>query len=187
MQKTLLKSALIGGLVVFLWSMFSWMVFPWHQSCMKKFSNEAEVASVIRDNAPTPGIYVLPNTCAYKEGTSQHEITRGMDMMEKGPFMFASVQPHGMGKMGPGPFIISLVTQFIGAFIAAWMLMQTKGLTHKQQIGFVTVFGLGVGVLGMLPAWNWWGFSGCYTIVGIIDLVISWFLAGVAMSRILKR
>ena len=70
MQKTLLKSAVIGGLIVFIWGLFSWMVFPWHQSCLNKFSNESEVADVLRDNAPKPGMYVLPNTFCYKDGSS---------------------------------------------------------------------------------------------------------------------
>lgn len=187
MQNTLFKSALIGGLIVFIWGLFSWMVFPWHQACLNKFSSESEVASVIRDNAPVPGMYVLPNTFAYNEGTSQHEMARGMEMMEKGPFMFAAVRPHGMGKMTIGPFIASLIIQFIGALIVSWMLMQTKGLNRRQQIGFVTLFGLSIGVLGQLPNWNWWGFSGCYAIINMIDLIISWFLAGIGIVKVMKK
>ncbi len=187
MQKTLLKSALIGGLIAFIWGVFSWMVFPWHQSCLNKFSDESDVASVIRDNAPVSGMYVLPNTFAYNSGTSHHEMKKGMEMMEHGPFMFASVRPNGIGKMTVGPFILSLIIQIIGAFIVSWMLLQTKGLHTKQQIGFVTLFGLSIGVLGQLPDWNWWGFSGCYIITNMIDLVIAWFLAGLGIVKVLKK
>ncbi len=187
MQKTLLKSALIGGLIVFIWGLFSWMVFPWHQTCLNKFDSESEVASTIRDNAPVSGMYVLPNTFAYNDKTSQSDMDRGMRMMQNGPFVFASVRPHGMGGMTVAPFIIALIIQIIGAFIVSWMLLHTKGLHHKKQVGFVTLFGLSIGILGQLPDWNWWGFSACYVITNIIDLVVSWFLAGLAMVKVLRR
>jgi hypothetical protein len=187
MQKLLLKSALIGGLIVFIWGVFSWMVFPWHQTCLNKFKNESYVAEVIRDHAPVPGMYVLPNTFSYNDGTSQHEMAKGIEMMEKGPFMFAAVRPHGMGNMTAAPFILSLIIQIIGAFIVSWMLLQTKGLDSKQQIGFVTLFGLGVGVLGHLPDWNWWGFSGCYVITSMIDLIVGWFLGGIGIVKVLRK
>jgi len=188
MSKNHLKCALIGGLIVFIWCLFSWMVFPWHQTCLNKFINESEVAGVIRDNAPVAGMYILPNTFAYKDGnSSQNEMAAGMKMMEKGPFMFASVRPSGIGKMSMGPFIISLIIQIIGAFIVTWLLMQTKNLSFKKQVGFVTVFGLGIGILGHLPEWNWWGFSYGYVLTHIIDLVIGWFLAGFGIAKVYKN
>ncbi len=188
MSKNQLKCALIGGLIVFIWGLFSWMVFPWHQKCLKKFTNESDVADVIRDNAPVEGVYVLPNTFAYRDGnTSQGEISRGMEMLEKGPFMFASIKPNGIGKMTMGPFIISLIIQIIGAFIATWLLMQTKNLSFRNRVGFVTLFGLGVAILGRLPDWNWWGFSFGYVLINIVDLVIGWFLAGLGIAKVLKK
>src|SRR5580700_10269798 len=169
MSKNHLKCALIGGLIVFIWGLFSWMVFPWHQTCLKRFTNESDVASAIKDNAPEAGMYVLPNTLAYHDETASHkEMTRGMEMMENGPFMFASVKPYGIGRMTVRPFIVSFIIQVIGAFIVTWMLMQTKNLSFKNQVAFVTVFGLSIGILGRLPDWNWWGFSCGYVLSNII-------------------
>jgi hypothetical protein len=187
MSKTLLKAAVLGGLIVFVWGMFSWMIFPWHQSCLKKFTHESEVASVIRDNAPVSGVYVLPDTFAYNEHTSHAEMARGKEMMERGPFMFATVRSNGMGKMTLRPFIFSLIIQIIGALIVTWMLMQTKGLIFWKQVRFITLFGLGVAILGELPDWNWWGFSCAYVCINIADLVIGWFLAGLGIAKVLKR
>jgi hypothetical protein len=187
MSKTHLRAAIVGGLVVFIWSMFSWMALPWHQKCMNKFTYEDDVASVIRDNAPVPGIYVLPNTFGYKEGENTEHMHKAMKMMEEGPFMFASIQPNGMGKMGMKPFVGSLILQFIGAYFVTWMLMQTKGMSFRAKVGFVTLFGLSVGVLGKLPDWNWWGFSASYVMTAVVDLVIGWFLAGLAIAKVLKK
>ena len=187
MSKNHLKCALIGGLIVFIWGLFSWMVFPWHQICLNRFANESDVANVIRDNASEAGMYVLPNTFVYDGSTSQKDMEKTMEIMEKGPFMFASVKPNGIGKMTMGPFIVSLIIQIIGAFIVTWLLMQTKNLPFKKQVGFATAFGLGVGILGQLPYWNWWGFSGAYIFSNIVDLVVGWFLAGFGIAKVLKK
>lgn len=187
MEKNHLKAAVIGGLIVFLWGMISWMVFPWHEKCFKKFADESEVASVIKDNAKTDGVYVLPNTFAYQDGTSQKEMTRSMGMMEKGPFMFAVVHPKGMGKMTMKPFVLSLIISIIGAYIATWMFLQTKALNFKKKVGFFAMFGLGVAVLGELPAWNWWGAPFGFVFIHMLDHVIGWTLAGFGIAKIFKK
>jgi hypothetical protein len=64
--------------------------------------------------------------------------------------------------------------------------MRTKGLNLRRQVGFFTLFGLAVGILGELPSWNWWGFSAGYAFVGIADAVIGWSLAGLCIAKLLK-
>ncbi len=186
MSKSLLKCALVGALVVYVWGALSWMVFPWHQNCFHKFTDEESVADAIKENAPADGVYVLPNTLGYTDQTSKGEISRGLEMMEKGPFVFASVRKGGVGKMDATPFLLCLLTDIIGALIVTWMLMQTKGMKFKRQVGFVTLFGVGVGVLSQMPIWTWWGFPCCYVLTNFADYVIGWFLAGLVIARINK-
>lgn len=186
MSKSLLKSALVGGLIVFVWGMISWMALPMHKHCFHSFKNESKVASVIRENAPEKGIYILPNTYGYNENSSQSEMNKAIEMMDKGPFMFASVVPNGLGNSMDGPLVFSFVIQVVGAFIISWMLSRTKGLAFWDKVKFVTLFGLGVGVLGLLPSWNWLGFPGLYVAVHLLDLIVGWFLAGMAIAKLLK-
>lgn len=190
MDKKILKCAIVGGLVVFIWGMISWMVLPWHSNSFKQFQNEKEVYEAIKDNAPTSGVYILPNMYVYKDGMSQSDIKRQMSdqhhMMSKGPVMFASISVEGMKGMSLKPFVTSLIIQIIGAGIITWMLLQTKINVYKKQVIFITVAGFLVGLLGLLPAWNWWGFSGSYTFTCFADLVISWCLAGLAIGKVIK-
>lgn len=187
MNRNHIKAAVLGGLIVFIWGILSWMVFPWHQHCFKKFSNESRVARAISDNTCEKGVYVLPNTFGYNDSTSQKEMARGEEMMEKGPYMMAVVHPNGMGKMTLAPFALSLVCQIIGALIVTWMLLCGKVMSFRRKVAFVTLFGLAVGILGELPYWIWWGFPLSFAIVGIIDLIIGWFLAGLCIAKVLKK
>ncbi len=187
MQKTLAKCAVLGGIVVFIWGIVSWMVLPWHASSFNKFTNEMAVAEAIQQNAPQSGLYLLPNLFS-NSNASKDQMQQGMNMMNNGPVVFASVQVNGVNQQSMlGPMVLALVMQIIGAGIVTWMLLQTKALDFRKRVGFVTLFGFAIGWLGMLPEWNWWGFAGSYVVMGIIDLVIGWFLAGLVIARCMRK
>jgi hypothetical protein len=186
MKKKCFQGAIVGGVIVFLWCLFSWMVLPWHSAVFNRFTDEESVSNMIRDNAPVSGVYLLPNTYKYNASTSTEEMGKGLMMMQKGPTMFASIQLSGMGQKTTRPFIVSLIIQIIGAGIVTWMLLQARGLNYKQRLWFVTLYGIAIGVLGILPAWNWWCLSSSYVLSIFFDLVIGWFLAGLAIAKICK-
>ena len=184
MTKKLIKYALIGGFTVFIWSLFSWMVLPWHAQSLHRFSDELEVAEVLQKNAPESGIYILPNTSHYSNRTPTKEIKRAQEILKKGPLMFASIELRGMKKMEFTPLLLSLCSCVLAAGIAAWMLLQTQDLCFLERAFFVALIGLLVAILGIFPAWNWWHFSTSYILVTCLDLLIGWTLAGLLMARL---
>lgn len=191
MDKRILKCGIVGGVVVFVWGVISWIILPFHENSLHQFKDEKKVYEAIRDNATESGIYILPNMYVYRNGMSQSDMRKMManqqQMMAKGPVMFASICVEGVSGATYAPFIISLAIQIFGGIVITWMLLQTKISAYKKQVGFVTLVGLLVGILGLLPAWNWWGFSAAYTLNCIADLVIGWALAGLAIGKLLKR
>lgn len=184
MGKTIVRGAVVGGIILFIWGFISWMVLPWHNATMMRFTNERDVARVIQDNAPIDGMYMLPSC----QGNDNSEQARAdfRQKLENGPFVFAAVRPNGMGGMHAGHFIKSLIIQIIAAAVATWLLTRTRGLDYLQRVGFVTMVAFFAGVAVMLPAWNWMGYTTGYTIIGIIDLLIGWTLAGFALAKITK-
>jgi hypothetical protein len=185
-RKKLIRGAVIGGVIVFLWCLVSWMVLPWHSAVFNSFTDEQSVANAISSNAPVSGVYILPNTFQYNDSTPAAEMQKGMQLMKNGPTMFASVQIQGMGQKTVRPFIVSLIIQIIGAGIVTWMVLQTRALSYKNRVWLVTLYGIAIGLLGIFPAWNWWGLSFAYIFSIFFDLVVSWFLAGLAIAKICK-
>lgn len=181
MKKAIL-CGIVGGIVVFIWGMVSWKMLPWHVRSLHQFKNEAQVYEAIKKNAPVSGIYVLPNMYGASAAQESHQ-----KMLAKGPVMFASVLVEGAGHLSVMPFVIALATQIVGAILIMWMLMQTKLNSFRKKVGFVVLVGFLVGLLGVLPAWNWWGFSGAYVLSCFGDLIIGWGLAGLAMVKLMKR
>ena len=59
-MKVLIKGALIGGLVAFIWTNVSWMVLPWHMATISGLSNEAPIAEFLKTYVTEIGLYILP-------------------------------------------------------------------------------------------------------------------------------
>ena len=188
-MKKLILGGLLGGIAVFVWGMVSWMVLPWHHTTFEKFDNEAMVQAVLAVNAPKAGIYLLPGT--HKDKTiplaaEKALMKKAHEQMEKGPFAFVAMRPGGTGPMNI-LMIRGLIIQIIGAFLLTLLLLIAGIENYFQGVGFAVALALAAGVVTFLPDWNWWGFSPAYALVGMADLVIGWFLAGLVIAKIVSR
>ena len=175
MINPILKATIIGGLIIFIWGMISWMVLPWHEKTLHSFKDETAVARTITDNATVSGIYFLPSMeSAAKTSPQQSSV----------PQLFAAVKLDGMSKSMIQPMIISLITQFIIVSLAAWLLMQTCKLSYFHRFVFLIVFAVAASIMTNIPYWNWFGFSMDYTLVMIADSLVGWILAGLVIAKL---
>jgi hypothetical protein len=182
MMQKLVKCAVVGGLVLFVWGMISWVVLPWHKMHMMSFKNDEKVMDVIKDNASESGIYILPN-CS--ENQSHSDMMKNRDMMMKGPFVFAAVSMEGKNPDMTASMVKGFLLKVIAAFIVSWMLMQTR-LNYQRQVGFVTIVGLLIGLTGVLPYWIWFGFPGGFAIATIFEAIVGWFFAGLVIAKMIR-
>lgn len=168
MKKILLLSV-VAGVVMFFWGFISWAVLPWHMAAANKFTDEAAVAQVLKENAPQKGVYYLPFS----------EKDHGPDQVGA----FVNVSPDGtdmnMGKM----MGISMATQIISAFLVLCLLYLTCGLSYLSKVGFFALVGLTIGFVSHAPYWNWFSFSTPYVVTMMLDILIAWILAGLVVSK----
>ena len=186
MIKSLVLGAVLGGITAFLWSFISWELLPWHEKQLRSFQNEDEVLAVIASHAPQSGNYLLP-TGPSEEGLSADQKKAAeeirMQKMQKGPLMFAAIRKEGFGSF-PKALIAQVVYQMLAALLLTWMLLQTSGLSYVHRVAFLAVAGLAASVIADLPNWNWWGYSGTYTAVNLIDYTLTWLLAGLVIAKV---
>jgi len=166
-----IKAGILGGIVLFIWGFVSWMLLPWHSLTIRHFNSEVAVSQTIESNAPTSGIYILPST----PGSNNPQQ----------PMVFASVRFGGMPSMAM-PMVISLITQIVAAFFAAWLLGCTTRLNYIERVLFVLGIAFVATLIADVPAWNWFGFDPQYTLVMIADTLIGWFLAGLVLARYVR-
>jgi hypothetical protein len=183
-MKKLLLGTILGGLTVFLWSAVSWMVLPWHNTQFQTFADEAAVSAVLKANAPTRGLYLLPSAHGASKDDKSGEA--GVERMRAGPFLFGVVRTDrhdwNFGQLLRRSFLI----QAAAAFMITALLLTTRLPSYFGRVLFVTVVAGVAGILGHLPNYNWWEFPAGWTFVSIADLVIGWFFAGLVLAAIAR-
>jgi hypothetical protein len=175
MNSTIIKGAILGGLIAFVWAILSWMVLPWHKMSMRQFTNEQTVMTTVMQNAPVSGIYVMP--------THIDPATGKCNGGAKGPFMFATVKLEGMDYTSYVPFVRALLIQILAAGIITWIILHARAAGYIKKVAFIVLIAFLVGVLGKLPDWNWMGVPFAIAFYCIVDLVIAWFLAGLVIAK----
>ncbi len=185
-----IKSGIVGGIILFIWSAISWMALPWHMATLHGFNDEVAVEQIIVANTPKSGIYVMPmkqmdmkQAASDAASSSSSSTTSTATSTTTTPQIFASVNLKGMGSSMAMPMVIAVIYLIIAACLVAWMLSKTVGLGYLNRVGFVVVFGIAVAILSALPCWNWFGFALNYSMVMMADIIIGWFLAGLVMAK----
>jgi len=187
---SLLLGAVLAGLAFFVWSAISWMALPWHKSVYREFIDEDAVARAIGENAPVSGIYSMPEQPKAPPGASTEQQKAAeqalWEKMQRGPILTAVVTREGFGSL-PRMLSVALVSAVVVALGFGLMLAQTQGLSYWQRAIFVGGAGMLAAMACRLPDWNWHKFPIQHSLVGIADLAIGWFLAGLVLACFVRQ
>ena len=187
MWTSILIAALAGGAVAFVWGAISWMALPWHHATYSAFSDEPAVARALEAGAPATGVYAMPAAGDCRGLSPEQKAAKRTAMMERmktGPLVLAVVVRRGMAGMGPY-LVRSLLTNVLVSGVLAWVLARAvvEGLVERAL--FVSIVAFAGTAAVRLNEWNWHGFTTRYTVVNVLDSLIGWFLAGLAIAAVL--
>ena len=179
MSRSLLIGAILAGLIVFLWSAVSHMLLPWHDMVYKSFADDAAVGAVLVQQAEGNGMYAIPGPNHDKQAMSA--------AMKAGPTAVVALTVDGMDPANPRPFILQLVFDLVAALLLARLLACIGPQAFSVRLRLVVLVAFLAGLMIHLPYWAWYGFSGAFTAVNMIDLVIGWGLGGLVLARFAGR
>ncbi len=188
-MRSLLLGTILGGLTAFLWSTTSWELLGWHEASVHAFPNEAEVVAAMTAKPLESGVYLLPSAPKADGLTDEQFKTlqaAATEKFQRGPIVFAAVRSGGFGSFSKA-IAIQLLSLMAAAGLLTWLLLQTSGMSYRRRVLFLAVAGLTASVIVDLPNWNWWGFSGAYTAVNLVDFTLTWLLAGLVIAKVAKR
>jgi hypothetical protein len=165
--KYLLYGTLAAGITLFVWQTVSNVAIPWHAATITPFSDNAGAVKAVQAIAPTNGVYYA----------------------EQGALVVQSFTPDLADKskaMGPNmakQIVVDLVAALVLCVVVAQIGVRRKRDTAMQLalVGFAMVMSK------ELSDWNWYGFALNYEVVNIIDLTISFALAGAVIAWVYKR
>ena len=169
MIKSVVKGAIGGGLVAFLWLSISWMVLPWHQNTMHNFSPaaEAEVQQLLAQKTEQSGIYTLPR----QDG--EHSTSP--------LFAFIVIKKHGMQNKMALQLASALLFYMLIAGLLSWVLYQANITGFFRRVSLVKLAGLAGAAIIIFNNWNWFGFDNLYILVELIDTGITFGLMGLTL------
>lgn len=124
-----------SAVAVFVVSALLHMLFTYHNSDYRKFSNEDEVRAAINKGGATAGQYILPYAMGaeFKDPAVQQK-------MKEGPTGFVLLRKPSGPEMGPALgqwFVLTLVIAFLVGYVAA--LAMAPGEDHMAVFRVVSL------------------------------------------------
>lgn len=179
-------AGLLGGLVIFIWGAVSHMMLPLGEIGMAETKNEDAVLSVLKENMPQTGIYMLPGLST-AQMSDEKAVAAYQAKAIAQPNAFIVYQSQGRdGTQMNQNLLQEYICNTLAALFAAFVLA-LGSFTFAKRV----LLSVGLGVFSWLtvsaPYWNWYRFPQDFSLANLAMLVIGWLLAGFAMAWWLGR
>jgi hypothetical protein len=183
----------LSAVALFVFGMASWMVLGLHEGTIRKLPDQAAVAAMLEEQKLSTGVYSYPAMSQPVPGAPAAEQQKAMDdwmaLRRQGPIFSVFYQAQGAEAFAPqvlgGGFGINFICSLIAATLL-WMAGPSLA-SYGRRVLFVALLGVFAAIFRDVALFNWMNFPADYTHAMIIDVLISWVLAGLILGAIVKR
>jgi hypothetical protein len=177
----------LGAIAMFAWTAIAHMALPLGEAGVENTMNDEELLAALKSTVKNKdGLYIYPTMGLPPDATHAQQsaaMEKYPEKLEKNPSGFFIYHPPGSRPMNMGKFLsVEFITELVEAFIAVWLLAQTRIVSFAGRLGFVTATGILAAIATNVSYWNWWGFPTVYTASYILIQVVGFFLVGVVAA-----
>lgn len=183
-MKRLLVAGVLGGVALFVWGFLAHVVLPLGQTGLRVLPDEETVVAPLQAHLRQPGIYVFPGIDPAQQADPA-VVEAWTEKHRAGPRGLIVYNPDGADPMSPTQLAMELLSNVLAAFIAAYLISKA-GAPFARVVWLSMLLGLFAWAVVHVSHWNWYGFPGDYTAAALLDEVVGWTLAGIAMGWVLK-
>ena len=180
-MKKLIIAAVVGGLILFVWQMLSFMMLQLHSAQMQYTDKQDEILAVLESTGIEEGEYFLPNTASATP--SEEERIAYVDKYTGKPWARLSYHKEMNMSMGMN-MVRGLLVDIVAAFLLAWLLLKFAHLDMKTTLIASIAIGL-VGYLSISYLNSVWYETNSWP--ELIDTIAQWGLVGVWLGWYLNR
>ncbi len=184
----LLVAAIVGGIVMFVWQAVAHMALPIGEMGMKTASGQDAAIATLRASATEGGgVYMLPGMSP-EQWADERAKTAFQEQYKSSPYAFVVYRPEGnpaLADMLPN-LAKQFVSDVIAAFLVAWVLA-LGAFGFGKRVLLAGALGLFAWLAISVPYWNWYLFPANFTVGALVEQVIGWLLAGIAIAWWLGR
>lgn len=177
----------LGAIAMFAWTAIAHMALPIGEAGVQNtMDDEALLAAMKTTVKDKDGLYTFPSMGLGPDATHAEQ-SKAMETysatLEKNPSGFFLYHPAGSRPMNMGKNLtVEFITELVEAFLAVWLLAQTRIVTFGGRVGFVTAAGILAAIATNVSYWNWWGFPSAYTASYMLIQVVGFFLVGLVAA-----
>ena len=185
-------AALLGAIAMFAWTAIAHMALPLGEAGVQNTMDDEALLAAMKTNVKDKdGLYTYPSMGLGPDATHA-QLSEAMEkypaQLAKHPSGFFLYHPAGSRPMTMGKFLtIEFVTELIEAFIAVWLLAQTRIVTFGGRLCFVVAVGILAAISTNVSYWNWWGFPTIYTASYMFIQFVGFFLVGLVAAIMFRR
>jgi hypothetical protein len=190
MTKRIIIGGVLAGLAMFMWGAVAHIALGLQESGIKQFANETSVLTALKSEIKEPGFYFFPGMDTSPNMTKDQKAAEQKKWEEKyqaGPRGILVYHPDGEQAMSPKQLGLQLSATIVAGLVAAFVLAQASGLrSYGCRLGTVALMGLLPFFMVNFPYWNWYGFPTHFTLMELLDKLITLFVAGLVLAAIVK-
>ncbi len=185
-------AGLLGGIAMFIWTSIAHMALPLGDTGVREMPNETVVLDSMQANiGEKSGFYYFPGL-GLGENPTHEQKSEAMKHMDEAlahhPSGILIYHPAGSRPFQIGSLLsVEFVTELILAFLAVFLLAQTRLTSYGARVGFVTVIGIITAIATNVSYWNWYGFPANYTAAYMFIQFIGFLCVGLVAGFVLKN
>lgn len=185
-------AGLLGGIAMFIWTSLAHMVLPLGETGVREMPNESNVLAAMQTNIGSdsgfyffPGMGLGPNATHEQKSEAMKHMNETLASHPSGILIYHAPgsHPFNMGKL----LSVEFLTELIEAFLAVFLLAQTRLNTFGARVTFVTIIGIIAAVSTNVSYWNWYGFPGNYTAAYMLIQFVGFLCVGLVAALVLKK
>ena len=167
-------AGVLGALAMFVWLFIAHGVIGLGESGIQQIPNEAPLLATMQSTIPAHGTYMFPNMDPKDQDANMKKVASG----PSGLLVYFPTRNFSF----PAALMIEYITQFVAVMIALYLLSLTRVSTFAGRVAFFALIGLCVACADNVSNWNWYGFSGSYTLAACFTGWVGYVLAGVVVA-----
>jgi hypothetical protein len=179
----LVIAAVVGGLIVFVWSAVAHMVTPLGTAGLSTLPGPGEeaVVAALKGSGAGSGLYFFPGGDMSRP--TEEQMAAHMEKLKAGPVGLIAYTAGPGEAMSPRQLLSELGTSVLAAGVAAFIMSLTVGSLAQRAI-VAALLALFATLSVTASYWIWYGFPGAFIAAGLVTEFVGWLLAGLAMAKI---
>jgi hypothetical protein len=183
-MKQVILASISGCVIIFIWGALSHLLL-FIGSGFTPLPNEENIIKTLESSLPQKGLYFFPGKDFRQSATKEQE-SDFQKKFQTGPVGMLVYRPVGGDPMALNKLLTQLASNFITTLILS-LIGSLIMLPYWKRVFIISLLGCLVCASVSTIYWNWYEFPTSFFLAQCVDQVVGFFLAGLAIARIIQR